>query len=213
METLGEDLKLDRREIEENKKRQIERFSLYKSYGYDQIQSRKFIIQKARPIKERILEIGGGKGYLTVLLAKEVNEIVTVDIDPKEQKFAALNAASENVLHKIKFIVRDAAKLQFSDKSFDIVISANAFHHFEYPFAVLREMIRVCKSKLVIADFNDESLKIIGEIHKSEGRVHKEGPGDFKIVGTFLKESGFSDVKSYNDFGEIVYVALKKERR
>lgn len=98
METQGKDLKLDTAEIEENKKKFLERVSLYKSYGYDQVKCREFIIQKASPIKGDILEIGTGKGYLTALLAKKAENIITVDISKEEQHLATLNAAAEGVL-------------------------------------------------------------------------------------------------------------------
>lgn len=212
METQGKDLKLDNAEIEENKKRFLERLSLYRSYGYDQISSREFIVQKVGPIKGEILEVGTGKGYLTALLAKNAENIITLDISEKEQKFAALNAAAEGVLDRIRFNVCDAARLPYSDRSFDLVISANAFHHFEHPFAVLQEMIRVCKKKFVIADFNKEGFEIVRKIHWDEGQEHEEQHGDFGIVGVYLKEHNFT-VKRFEDYCQVVYVAQRQGRR
>lgn len=209
METQGKILKLNTAEIEENKKRFLERVSLYRSYGYDQVKCREFIIQKAGPIKGEILEIGTGKGYLTTLLAKKTENIITVDISKEEQHLATLNAAAEGVLGSIKFNICNAAKLPYADNCFDLVISANAFHHFENPFAVIQEMIRVCKNKLVITDFNKEGFEIIRTIHRDEGRKHEEQHGDFGIVGVYLKEHGFS-VKRFEEYCQIVYVAQKK---
>lgn len=208
METQGKILKLDTAEIEENKKKFLERVSLYRSYGYDQVKSREFFVQKASPIKGDILEIGTGKGYLTTLLAKKAENIITVDISKEEQHLAALNAAAEGILDRIIFNICDAAKLPYSDNRFDLVISANAFHHFENSFAVLQEMIRVCKKKLVITDFNKEGFEIIRKIHRDEGREHEEQHGDFGIVGVYLKEHGFS-VKRFEEYCQVVYVAKK----
>ncbi|MEA3493013.1 MAG: class I SAM-dependent methyltransferase [Candidatus Margulisiibacteriota bacterium] len=212
METKGKYIKLNTSEIEENKKKFFERVSLYRDYGYDQVKSRKSIIQKAGPIKGKILEIGTGKGSLTALLAKKAENIITVDISKEEQKFAALNAAAEGVLDRIRFNVCDAAKLPYSENKFDLVISSNAFHHFEYPFAVLKEMIRVCGGKLVVADFNKEGFGIVRKIHRDEGREHEEKRGNFDIVGVYLKEHGFS-VKRFEEHCHLVYVAKKKGRR
>jgi ubiquinone/menaquinone biosynthesis C-methylase UbiE len=210
METQGKHLKLDTAEIEENRRRFLERVSLYRSYGYDQVKCREFIVQKAGPVKAGILEIGTGKGHLTTLLAKKAENVITVDISKEEQHLAGLNAAAESVLDKIRFNVCDAAKLPYADNCFDLVISANAFHHFEHPFAVLQEMIRVCKNKLVITDFNKEGFEIIRTIHRDEGREHDEQAGDFGIVGVYLREHGFS-VKRFEEYCQIVYVACKKE--
>ena len=209
LETKGRDLKLSEGEIEENRKRFLQRISVYRSYGYDQIKSREFIIEKAKPIKGKVLEIATGKGYLTMLLAKETNEIVTVDINEEEQKFAALNAAAEGILDKIKFCVCNAEKLPYPPNSFDLVISVNAFHHFEYPFAILKEMIRACKNKLVIADFSHSGFEIVSEVHKAEGGEHKRLHGDFSIVGAYLKEYDFS-VERFEDYHQVVYIAKKK---
>lgn len=155
------------------------------------------------------MEIGTGKGRLTVLLAKKFGKVITVDISGDEQKFAALNAAAEGVLDRIIFNCCDAANLLYPDAHFDLVISANAFHHFESPFAVLQEMIRVCKDRLVIADFNEEGFKIIRQIHRDEGREHEEHSGDFNIVGLYLKEHGFS-VKRFEKYCQTVYAAKRK---
>jgi ubiquinone/menaquinone biosynthesis C-methylase UbiE len=212
MEMQEKGLKLDTAEIEENRKKVLERFSLYKDYGYDRIKNLDFIAQKAGAIKGRILEIGTGKGHLTSLLAKKAEKVITVDISEEEQKFAALNAAAEGILDRIKFEVCDAAKLPYSDNSFDLIISGNAFHHFEYPFAVLQEMIRVCNKKLVIADFSREGFEIVRKIHRDEGREHEEQHGDFGIVGVYLKEYGFS-VKRFDEYCQMVYVALKRQGR
>ena len=210
MGTQGKNLKMDTAEIEANKKELLERIKLYKSYGFDQLKSREFVVRKSRPIKGGILEIGTGKGYLTTLLAKEAQDIITVDISDEDQKFAALNIAAEGSLDKVKFTICDARKLPYPDKEFDLVISANAFHHFEHPFAVLKEMIRVCGKKLVIADFSREGFNIIRKVHRNEGHEHEEQHGDFGIVGVYLKENGFS-VKRFEAHCQIVYAAVKKK--
>jgi len=195
-------------QIEANHEKMLERKRLYKQYGYDQDASRKFIIEKCLPLEKPVLEIGTGKGGMTVLLAKNAGKVLTVDISAGEQEFARLNAAAEGVLDKIEFVVRDAADLPYPDKSFGTVVSVNAFHHFEQPFAVLAEMIRACAAKLVIADFNREGFEIIRQIHRDEGREHEEQCGDFSIVGEYLKEHNFV-VNRYEDHCQQVYVAQR----
>ncbi len=208
MKMLGKDFKVDPIEVEENKKNLLERIALNKSYGYDRVKTRGFIMQKAGVIKGKVLEIGTGKGYLTSALTKKAKTVVSVDISKEGQKFAVLNVADEGNLDNVEFVVCDAAKLSYPDNFFDLVVSAQAFHHFESPFAVLKEMIRVCANKLIIADFNEDGFKIVRKIHQSEGHEHEEKDGDFNIVGLYLKEHGFT-VKKFDKYCQIVYVGQK----
>ena len=50
--------KLSTEEIEENHKHFIERISLYRKKGLDFDENRKFILEKIKPLKGNILEIG-----------------------------------------------------------------------------------------------------------------------------------------------------------
>lgn len=197
---------MNRNEVLENNRLREERFKLYKSFGYDYDLSRGFIAEKMLPISGKVLEVGTGKGYSTVVLAKNAEFVISVDVSEKERKIAQLNAAQEGLLHKVHFLSCDGEKLFYKDKSFDVVVSINSFHHFEKPFEVLSEMIRVCKTKLVVADFNKKGFEIIRKIHASEGHHHEEESGNFSIVGQYLKEHGFR-VEKYDDCCQVVYVA------
>ena len=212
METQIKDLKLSAVEIKENMTSSLERASLYRRYGYDRDKSNEYIIRKAGAMNGSVLEIGTGKGNLMVLLAKKTDKVITVDVSKEDQRSAILNAASENVLDKIKFVTCNGEKLPYPDNSFNVVISSNAFHHFEHPFAVISEMMRVCRKKLIIADFNSNGLKKIREIHRSEGRKHEEKCGDLSIIGTYLKEHGFK-VKEDENSCQKIYFAKKDRRR
>jgi ubiquinone/menaquinone biosynthesis C-methylase UbiE len=200
---------IDEKQIEANRLKILERKQLYKHYGYDQDASRSFILDKCLPIRQPLLEIGTGKGHMTVLLAKNTGKVLTIDNSAAEREFARLNAAAEGVLDKIGFVTRDAARLPYPDRSFGTAVSVNAFHHFESPFTVLAEMIRVCAAKLVIADFNEEGFAIVRRIHRDEGREHEEQCGDFSIVGQYLKERGFT-VNRHEGACQLVYVAERK---
>lgn len=196
---------VDQQQIDSNQKKILERKLIFKRYGYDQDVSRNFILEKCLPIYNPVLEVGTGKGHMAVLLAKYA-DVITIDISKDEQKAAQLNARFFEILHKIHFVACDAGKLPYKDLYFGLVVSVNAFHHFEEPFAVLSEMIRVCKSKLVISDFNQEGFNIVRKVHNEEGGTHEEQCGDFSIVGAYLKEHGFS-VKSYDGHHQKIYVA------
>ncbi|PIS28752.1 hypothetical protein COT42_07065 [Candidatus Saganbacteria bacterium CG08_land_8_20_14_0_20_45_16] len=201
---------ISQEKIETNKKKMLERKEVYKQYGYDQDASRNFILDKSLPLKKPILEIGTGKGHMTVLLAKNAGRMITVDNSLADQEFARLNVAAEKVLDNVRFVVFDAAQLSYPDQGFGTVISVNAFHHFEKPFAVLAEMIRVCREKIVIADFNQEGFEMIRKLHRAEGHEHEERCGDFSLVGQYIEEYGFV-VKKYDGCGQVMYVGEKSK--
>lgn len=201
---------IDKKRIKENHEKMLERKAVFKRYGHDQDASRHFILDKCLPLKKPVLEIGTGKGLMTLLLTRNAGKVLSVDISPDEQAFARLNAAAGGVLDRIGFVVSDAAELPYPDRSFGTVVSVNAFHHFERPFAVLGEMIRVCAGKLIIADFNKEGLAIVRRIHRDEGREHEEQCGDFSIVGRYLQEHGFF-VNKYDGYGQTVYAGEREK--
>lgn len=197
--------------IEQNHQRYLERIALYAKLGIDQAQIRLDITRAIDINPQTILEIGTGKGYLSSCLARIAQKkVVSIDINKEEQKIAALNAAYENLLDKIEFCCLDAQNLPFQDNAFDLVISGFSFHHFEKPFAVIKEMIRLTNSSLIITDFNQNGFNIISKIHKKEGKHHEKKGGDFNIVGTYLKEYGFQ-VRAQEDTWQKMYIAKKRK--
>jgi ubiquinone/menaquinone biosynthesis C-methylase UbiE len=60
----------------------------------------------------------------------------------------------------VSFKVANASKLPFANNSFDIIISANAFHYFEDPDVALKEMKRVLKpeGQVIILDWCKDYL-------------------------------------------------------
>ena len=74
--------------VKENHERYLERINLYKGFGYDVEKERKFILEKSMPLYGNILEVGTGKGYFALELAKEGVRFISVDISEEEQEFA-----------------------------------------------------------------------------------------------------------------------------
>lgn len=193
-------------QIKENHHKYLERISFFKKSGFDHLQALENIIENISVIPRSVLEIGTGKGYLTVLLSGLVKEkVISIDIDNESLKIAAMHAAHADVLNKIDFLKLDANALPFEDSSFDLVISSFSFHHFEVPFGVLAEMIRLTKHQLFITDFNQNGFSILDKMHKSEGRMHhKLNYTYFDIVGTYLKENGFKVTEKHDKWQKMV---------
>ncbi len=187
------------------------RTALYKKYGLDLEETRTNIVGQLPNDIGTVLEIGTGKGYLTTMLARHFKKIVSVDIDSGEHRIAMLNAAYYKQLDKIEFVTADAAGLDFTDRSFDAVVSAFTFHHLDFPFKVIREIMRLAGRQVVISDFNSHGFEIIERVHQAEGKTHLRKPGDFEIVGVFLEEHNF-DVRTIEYECQTVYSAQRKVR-
>ncbi len=83
--------------------------------------------------------------------------MVGVDIS---EKMLVIAHQKFQVCTNISFYTAPASELPFADHSFDMAISANSFHYFDDPDAVLREMRRVLKpdGKGIILDWCKDYL-------------------------------------------------------
>jgi ubiquinone/menaquinone biosynthesis C-methylase UbiE len=179
-------------EIEKNHEVFVAREALYKKFGLDREAMHEKLIGLLDCDTGSILEVGTGKGHLTVLLARSFKRTVSIDTDVEGQRIAGLNVAYYSMLDRIEFLTADAAHLNFPDGCFDAVVSAFTFHHLEHPFVVLKEMARIAKRQIIISDFNEKGFERVRMIHASEGGSHERGKGDFRDVGGFLRKHGFS---------------------
>jgi ubiquinone/menaquinone biosynthesis C-methylase UbiE len=102
---------------------------------------------------DRVLDVACGGGLVVCAFAQKVESATGIDITPA-MLARACDLASEKKLNNVAWHQGDVMKLPFRDASFDIVVTRFSFHHFLQPLAVLREMVRVCKSggRIVVAD-------------------------------------------------------------
>ena len=194
--------------ILENHKRYSQRITFYKSLGYDVQKERSFILEKSFPLYGNILEVGTGKGYFTVQLAKEGFKFTSIDISEQEQEFAKLNIKYFGFDKLVDFRIEDAQHLKFDDSSFDVIFAINTLHHLKNPTKVIDELIRIVsfEGKIILSDFNQKGLEIIGRIHTSEGRRHEAGKTTLSEVGNYLEAKGFI-VKKFNTAFQDVLIA------
>ena len=190
----------------ENYKRYLERVNLYKSFGYDIESERKFLLQKAEPLYGDILEVGTGKGYLAIVLAKERYDFTSVDISPEEQEFARLNLEYLGLEERIDFKIGDARNLNFADKSFDIIISSHLIHHLNSPFVAMSEFTRVIsyEGKIILSDFSKEGLEIVDKVHQSEERRHQVSPIGLGDIEKYFQHKGFNTESYQSKFQDVL---------
>ncbi len=177
--------------VKANHNNYLERIELYKKFGYDIPQERSFIIEKSKPIHGRILEIGTGKGYFTIELARQRCYFSTVDISEVEQAIARLNIEYFGLQEFVDFKIEKKDALSFPDQSFDVIFCINTLHHFLYPFQMIDEMIRIRNSqgKIIVSDFSQEGFAIVEQVLAMEGKKHDISPISLdEIEAYFLRQ-------------------------
>lgn len=188
-----------------------ERGKLLRKYGYDIVSSREFIIQKTQINNSSILEIGTGKGYLALTLAKKGHIVHTIDMDQDALRFTSACARVMGLNKKIILKKMDAESLSYQDGAFDCVISVNLVHHLRNPKKCLKEMMRVAKDKIVVADLNKRGADILRKVHAAEGHKHEETKIPLPEIKEFFKKKGLA-VKTYRHPCQTVFVCQKGKR-
>lgn len=111
-------------------------------------------IKKQLPQKERlkILDVGCGAGFFTILLAREGYQVTGTDLTPEMVEYARQLAKEENA--ECEFQVMDAENLEFADASFDVVISRNLTWTLPHAEEGYREWKRVLKPGGILLNFD-----------------------------------------------------------
>lgn len=187
-----------------------QRMKLFKKYGYDIKQAREYIISRAGFNKgSALLEIGTGRGHMAQALAGKGFKLVSIDVDRQAQRAAKENLASSGLLRRASLRIMDAERLRFRNGSFNTVVSVNFMHHARRPDKCLREMVRVTKERIVIADINKRGQRIMQKVHNLDGHDHEESRISFPEMKAILQKTGFK-VTVLRDRCQTVIIADKE---
>ncbi len=189
-------------------KQDQDRLKLFKRHGYDIPKAREFILKKAKISEGKMLEVGTGRGHMAVVLAKNGFKLVSIDLDRKAQNAAKLKLKSLKLDKFVLLKIMNAERLKYKDNSFDYVISVNFIHHAKNPVKCLKEMIRVAKNKLIIADLNKQGEKVMEKVHALDGHKHEASKLSLLGVKEYLEKTGLV-VKVYKDVCQTLIVAKK----
>ncbi len=188
-----------------------DRIKLFKKYGYDIPKARDFVIRKAALSGGSIIDVATGSGHMAIALARKGLKCVAIDADKEAIKRARLNLKALGLSRFVKLRLADAGRIPFKGNSIDCVVSVNFIHHAEHPRECVKEMARIARSKLVIADFNKRGAMIADKVHKSEGNTHEKSKISMEDVKKQLLELGMK-VRVFRDKCQTVIVAIKKEK-
>lgn len=100
----------------------------------------------------RCLDLGCGIGETTRQLARKLDHPGKVTgVELNTDLLEAARGFSSDLKNTVAFEQGDATRLQFEDNSFDFVFARYLLMHLPDPEAVLKEMLRVCRSGGVVA--------------------------------------------------------------
>jgi SAM-dependent methyltransferase len=103
--------------------------------------------------EDTVLDVACGGGLVVCAFARVARHATGIDVTPAMiERARALQ--EENGLRNVSWRLGDVLPLPYADRSFSIVTSRFAFHHFLEPRPVLAEMRRVCVpgGKVVVVD-------------------------------------------------------------
>ena len=144
---------------------------------------------------DRLLDIGCGTGSLLHAISKKYPSINLVGVDISSEM---LKVACNKHIKKCSLIIGQAQYLPFQSKSFDIVVSCNAFHYWRKPEECLLEIARVLKpqGRIVITDWCDDYIacRICNLFLRMFNRAHFKTYG-LRTCERLLRNAGYSTVQ------------------
>lgn len=102
--------------------------------------------------KLKILDVGCGTGYFTILLAGSGHHVTGIDLTPDMISRGKELAREEDAACEL--LVMDAEELDFEDESFDMVISRNLTWTLPHPERAYAEWLRVLKRGGIMLNFD-----------------------------------------------------------
>lgn len=143
----------------------------------------------------KVLDLGCGPGFFSVLLANYGCQIIDIDYSDKMLEEARNNAGKFKV--NVEFQKMDVQNLAFQDETFDLIITRNVTWNLEKPVQAYQEMVRVLKKQghLLNIDGNHYYYYQDQDYNRAGHRDHQHMEGiDVSIIDNIAKELKLSYV-------------------
>jgi len=147
---------------------------------------------------DTVLDVACGPGIVACAFAEKGHHVTGIDITPAmiEQ---AKKRQTEKGLTNLSWLIGDISPLPFPDSSFSMVVTRFSFHHFIHPKAVLKEMVRVCKSggTVMVADIAlpPEKAAAFNVVEKMKDPSHTRALTEREFIET-AREQGIQDIRT-----------------
>lgn len=105
-----------------------------------------------RPQDLKVLDIGTGPGFFSILLAEQGFDVTGVDYTPPMLEEARKNAGP--LAQRIRFLEMDAQRLLFPDETFHVVLSRNLTWNLPQPETAYAQWVRVLKPGGLLLNFD-----------------------------------------------------------
>lgn len=119
----------------------------------------------------RILDIGCGAGFFSIILSQLGHTVTGIDITPNMIEESKLLAYSVN--SNVEFIVMDAEKLDFDTNYFDVVVARNVTWNLSHPDEAYKEWLRVLKPAGILLNYDAEHAKNHHHLPQSVHHAHE----------------------------------------
>lgn len=118
---------------------------------------REILAQLPQKTGLKILDVGCGAGFFSIILGQCGMEMTGIDLTPEMIAEAKVLAQAEQV--QAEFLVMDAEKLDFEDNTFDVVIARNVTWNLPHPDKAYAEWLRVLKPGGILLNSDAEYAK------------------------------------------------------
>lgn len=135
------------------------------------------------PEGAKVLDVGCGTGFLTILLAEMGHTVKGVDLSEGMQADAKRKVKEKGLEDRVSFAIGDAEKLDEPDSEYDVVINRHLLWTLPHPDVAISDWLRVLKpgGKVIVIDgdwkvwakkFKDHENKEHGHDAHDHGDIH-----------------------------------------
>lgn len=165
---------------------------------------------------QNVLELGCGKGFNSIYLAKKKTNVKFTGIDITDKHLLTANSKSQDI-GNLEFCYGDFHDLDFQDATFDLIFELEAICHASNMKKVLAEIYRVLKpgGQFVLYDgFKEEGYENLSENLKKAAIIAEKSMAvnNFEKIDDWLEiasATGFK-IKTVNELSEAIMPNLGK---
>lgn len=165
------------------------------------------------------LEVGGGTGRLSILLAERVGSVLVTDPSAGMVQVARQRIEEAGLGDRLSAVQADLTTDRLEGR-YDVAWSSMALHHVDDPDGLLRAVagLLVDGGRLLVADLDEDPD---GAFHAGKAHFHGHHGFDRQRLAERLEAAGFTDVtftdattitKEDRDFGVFLCAATKASR-